>query len=189
MLFYLPAKRVDYTFMVASLDGGNNQATLSSLKDSWNRILPGIPFESQYLSESVKKQYESDDRISLMLTWSTILAIIISCMGLYGLSIYMAERRIKEIGIRKVLGASVTGIVRMLSRDFIILVMIAFIIAVPLAYYGMNRWLEGFAYKIEPGLLVFVLAGGASFLIAFMTVGFESIKAAIGNPIKALRSE
>ncbi len=189
MVFYLPSRRVEYNYMVASVEQGKSDAVIQGMKNTWDKILPGIPFESQYLSESVKKQYESDDRIALMLTWSTALAIIISCMGLYGLSIYMAERRVKEIGIRKVLGATVSGIVRMLSRDFIVLVMIAFAIAVPLAYYGMNKWLEGFAYKIQPGWLVFFLAGMTSFLIALLTVGFESIRAAVGNPVKALRSE
>ncbi len=189
MLFYLPARRIEYTFMAASLEDGTTSSVLDAMKAEWGKIVPGIPFESQYLSESIRKQYESDDRISIMLTWSTILAIIISCMGLYGLSIYMAERRIKEIGIRKVLGASVSGIVRMLSKEFILLVMTAFVVAVPLAYYGMNKWLEGFAYKIQPGLAVFILAGITSFLIAFLTIGFESVKAAVGNPVKALRSE
>jgi putative ABC transport system permease protein len=189
MLFYLPARRIEYSFMAASLENGKAASAIEAMKTEWNKMIPGIPFESQYLSESIRRQYESDDRISLILTWSTVLAIIISCMGLYGLSIYMAERRIKEIGIRKVLGASVSGIIKMLSREFILLVMIAFLIAVPLAYYGMTKWLEGFAYKIQPGLIVFILAGVTSFLIAFLTIGFESIKAAIGNPVKALRSE
>ena len=124
-----------------------------------------------------------------MLTWSTGLAILICCLGLYGLSIYVAERRIKEIGIRKVLGASVPNIVGMLSRDFVKLVMIAFVIAIPLGYYGMDKWLQNFAYRIELGYAVFIIAGLLSFLIAWCTVGFESLKAAMGNPVKALRNE
>jgi putative ABC transport system permease protein len=124
-----------------------------------------------------------------MLTWSTAIAIVICCLGLYGLSIYVAERKVKEIGIRKVLGASVPTIVAMLSRDFIKLVMIAFIIAIPLGYYAMSRWLENFEYRIELGYAVFILSGIISFLIAWFTIGFESIRAALGNPVKALRNE
>jgi putative ABC transport system permease protein len=117
------------------------------------------------------------------------VALVICCLGLYGLSVYVAERRVKEIGIRKVLGASVTGIVSMLSKDFIKLVLVAFVIAAPLGYYAMNKWLENFAYKIELGYVVFILAGIISFLIAWLTVGFESLRAAMNNPVKALRSE
>jgi putative ABC transport system permease protein len=189
MLFYVPSGRNLYVFLTASIDGKNYQATLAQMKSSWEKVIRTTPFESQFLSDSVKKQYEADNKISLMLTWSTGLAILICCLGLYGLSIYVAERKIKEIGIRKVLGASVPNIVGMLSRDFVKLVMIAFIIAIPLGYYGMTKWLENFAYRIELGYTVFILAGIVSFLIAWFTVGFESLKAAMGNPVKALRNE
>jgi putative ABC transport system permease protein len=189
MLFYVPSGRNLYVFLTASIDGNNYPATLAQMKSSWEKVIRTTPFESQFLSDSVKKQYEADNKISLMLTWSTGLAILICCLGLYGLSIYVAERRIKEIGIRKVLGASVPNIVGMLSRDFVKLVMIAFLIAIPLGYYGMTKWLENFAYRIELGYTVFILAGIVSFLIAWFTVGFESLKAAMGNPVKALRNE
>jgi putative ABC transport system permease protein len=178
-----------YGFLAAKVDGGDYQAVTESMKAIWDERVPGIPFEVQPLGDSVSKQYEADNRMNTMLTLSTALAIIISCMGLYGLSIFVAERRIKEIGIRKVLGASVPGIVGMLSRDFIKLVIIAFVVAVPIGYYLMEKWLEGFAYRISLGVTVFVLSGLAAFLIAWFTVGFESIKAAVGNPVKALRSE
>jgi putative ABC transport system permease protein len=189
LMFVVPAGRIRYNYILATLEGADVQAIQAGMRSVWEKIVPTIPFECQFLSESVNKQYESDDRISIMLTWSTLLAIIISCMGLYGLSVYVAERKVKEIGIRKVLGASVGGIVGMLTKDFIQLVMIAFVLAVPLAWYAMDRWLQTFAYKVEPGWMVFGIAGAASFLIAFVTVGFESVKAAIDNPIKALRTE
>jgi putative ABC transport system permease protein len=189
MLFNVPAGRSQYIFITASIAGTNYSATLEKMKSAWNKVVKSTPFESQFLSDSIKKQYESDSKISLLLTWSTGVAIVICCLGLYGLSIYVAERRIKEIGIRKVLGASVPRIVGMLSKDFIILVMIAFVVAIPLGYYGMSRWLENFAYKIELGYTVFIAAGVISFLIAWFTVGFESIRAAMGNPVKALRNE
>jgi putative ABC transport system permease protein len=177
-----------YGFIAVKIEG-NYKDVSKKIKDIWDIQIPGTPFEIQELHDSVNKQYESDDKMNTMLSLSTALAIIISCMGLYGLSIFVAERRVKEIGIRKVLGASVTGIVGMLSRDFIILVVIAFVLAVPLGWYLMEKWLEGFAYKISVGVMVFVLSGIVAFLIAWITVGFESIKAALGNPVKALRSE
>jgi putative ABC transport system permease protein len=189
-IYVLPAGTDGYQYLVASTEGGNNYQALSSqMKEIWDKSIITTPFESQPLTSSVEKQYEDDDRINTMLSVSTALAIIISCMGLYGLSIFVAERRVKEIGIRKVLGASVTGIVSMLSRDFIKLVGISFVIAVPIGWYLMGEWLNGFEYKIELGVWVFVLAGLVSFLIAWVTIGFESVKAALGNPVKALRNE
>jgi putative ABC transport system permease protein len=189
MLFLLPAGRTQYAFVAASIEGNNHEHTIEQMKSAWDKVIHDAPFELLYLSENIKKQYASDTKISLMLTWSTAIAIVICCLGLYGLSIYVAERKVKEIGIRKVLGASVPTIVAMLSRDFIKLVMIAFIIAIPLGYYAMSRWLENFEYRIELGYAVFILSGIISFLIAWFTIGFESIRAALGNPVKALRNE
>lgn len=189
MLFNVPPGRSQYGFVVVSVDGGDHQSKLEQMKKVWDNLIPATPFESQFLSDTVSQQYESENRINTILTIATVLALVISCLGLYGLSIFVAERKMKEIGIRKVLGASTQGIVTMLSRDFIILVMIAFVISVPLGLYAMNKWLESFAFKITPGITIFIAAGVVSFLIAWLTVGFESIKAALGNPVKALRSE
>jgi putative ABC transport system permease protein len=189
MLFHVPNRRTEYINVAALVEGAPYESTIAQMKNAWDKLNPTTPFESQLLTDVVASQYESDNRISTLLTVSTILAIVISCLGLYGLSIFVAERKLREIGIRKVLGASATGIVGMLSKDFIILVMVAFAISVPLGLYAMNKWLEGFAYKITPGVTVFVLAGVVSFLIAWFTVGFESIRAALSNPVKALRSE
>ncbi len=188
-LYTLPAENAGYTYLVASTEGGNYQAITAQMKELWDRVVLTTPFEAESLSGSVTKQYEDDDRINKMMSISTILAIVISCMGLYGLSIFVAERKVKEIGIRKVLGASIPGIVGMLSKDFIKLVAISFLIAVPVGWYVMTQWLNGFAYKIELGPAVFLLAGAISCAIAWGTIGFESVKAALGNPIKALRSE
>ncbi len=188
LVFVKPADR-NYNFIAIGLEAGAYKRAMAQIEKIWNARVSTTPFESQLLSDSVTRQYENDDRVNMVLTMSTILAIIISCMGLYALSIFVAERRIKEIGIRKVLGASVMGITGMLSKDFIRLVAIAFLIAAPLGYYVMGLWLENFAYKIELGYTVFILAGVVSFLIAWFTVGFESIRAAMNNPIKALRNE
>ncbi len=189
VIYVMIADNSGYQYMVASTEGGNYQEIAAQMKEKWDRTIITTPFESQPLSMSIEKQYEEDARVNTMLSVSTALAIIISCMGLYGLSIFVAERKIKEIGIRKVLGASVPGIVGMLSKDFIKLVAISFVVAVPIGWYLMTEWLKSFEYKIELGFMVFVLAGIVSFGIAWLTIGFESVKAALGNPVKALRSE
>ncbi|MEJ0033247.1 MAG: FtsX-like permease family protein [Bacteroidota bacterium] len=124
-----------------------------------------------------------------MLSICTTIALIISCLGLYGLSVYVAERRTKEIGIRKVVGASIPGIVGMLSKDYVKLLVISFVLSVPLGYYFAQRWLEAFAYKITPQIWIFALSGFISFAIAWLTISFESVKAARRNPVDTLRSE
>ena len=134
----IPNNHDSYGFVTLTLAGGSGRNALDQMENAWKQLVPGTPFESFFLEDNVKKQYEADDRVSMIITIFTVLAIVISCLGLYGLSIYMAERRVKEIGIRKVLGASVSGIVSMLSMDFLKLVGIAFLIAVPLGYYTMT---------------------------------------------------
>lgn len=189
MIFFIPQNQKDYAEICASVDAKDLGNVLANLEKSWKQIVPNTPFESDLLSESVNQQYEADQRIFSIISTFTFIAILISCLGLYGLSIYVAQRRLKEIGIRKVMGASTVGIVGMLSKDFILLVGIAFVISVPIGYYAMNAWLEGFAYRTEVRASVFLLAGLASFAIAWVTVGFESIKAAMGNPVDSLRTE
>ncbi|MFZ2905706.1 MAG: ABC transporter permease [Cyclobacteriaceae bacterium] len=189
LLFMMAAQPEVHNFLVVSSDVKNAQGVVSQLEKSWKELIPNTPFESGYLTDSVAKQYETDTRTSTILSIATVLAIFISCLGLYGLSIFVAERKVKEIGIRKVMGASVTGIVALLSKEFVKLVIIAFVIAVPVGYYGMNSWLAGFAYKIELNAVVFVIAGVISLLIAWLTISFESIKAAVSNPVKSLRNE
>lgn len=189
MIFVIPSPRMDYTALCVGVNAANYESTLSSLKNIWTEVVPNTIFEHSMLTDNIRQQYEADQRVFSVITMFTIIAIVISCLGLYGLSIYMAERRVKEIGIRKVLGASVSGIVSMLSLDFIRLVAIAFVLAVPVGYYAMSRWLENFAYKIELGISVFVLSGLAAFAIAWFTIGFEAFKAAMGNPVDSLRSE
>jgi putative ABC transport system permease protein len=189
MIFILPASKTDYVTLAASLDPKNSENALANMEKVWKEINPNTPFETIFLSNNVKKQYESDERTLSIITSFTIIAILISCLGLYGLSIYVAERRVKEIGIRKVLGASVTGIVGMLSKDFIKLVAIAFVISIPAGYYVMDKWLENFAYKMDLDIYVFVIAGLVSLLIAWITIGFESVKAAMGNPVDSLKNE
>lgn len=189
MIFLIPGERTNFATLCASVTAAEYKNVLSNMEKIWQNIAPNTPFESTLLSEGVARQYEADQRVLSIITTFTIIAILISCLGLYGLSIYVAERKVKEIGIRKVLGASVPGIIGMLSRDFIKLITIAFVISVPIGYFAMEKWLEGFAYKIELNVLVFILAGGITMGIAWITIGFESVKAAMGNPVKSLRNE
>jgi putative ABC transport system permease protein len=180
-------KRYDY--VIASLSSANFEQTVKTIEQTWKSLVLDTPFEYSFLDQTIQKQYDEDRRVSKIISGFGIIAMIICALGLYGLSSYMAERRFKEIGIRKVMGASVQQIVAMMSTEFIRLVLIAFVIAVPLAYYAMSKWLEGFAYKVSIGWLVFALAGLVALAIALITVSFESIKSAMGNPIESLRSE
>jgi putative ABC transport system permease protein len=189
LLFWIPANRGSYNFIVASVNKDRYKDVLSQLESKWKESVHNTPFEIDFLSDSVKRQYQNDQRVSIIITVFTGLAIFISCLGLYGLSVYVAERKVKEIGIRKILGGSVTSIVTLLSKEFVKLVLISLIIAVPIGYYIMNEWLQGFAYKIELNVVIFILTGLISLSIAWLTVGFESIKAAIANPVNSLRNE
>jgi putative ABC transport system permease protein len=188
-IFMMPEEIRNYDYMIADVDAANLQETLAALEKDWRGLVNNTPFEFNFLDERISKQYEGDRKVSKIITTFTIIAMLISCLGLYGLSTYMAERRFKEIGIRKVMGASVRQIVRLMSSEFVQLVIIAFVVAVPLSYYAMTKWLEGFAYKVPVDVMVFAYAGIAALLIALLTVSLESIKAASGNPVNALRNE
>jgi putative ABC transport system permease protein len=141
------------------------------------------------MDEQVQKQYESDISMSRIINAFTFIAICISCLGLFGLAAFSAEQRNKEIGIRKVLGASVSGIVQLLSKDFLVLVIIAFIIATPISWFVMNKWLQGFAYKTPVNWWMFGIAGIFTVIIALVTVSSQAVRAAVVNPVKSLRSE
>ena len=133
--------------------------------------------------------YSSEEKVAVLSRYFATIAIIISCLGLFGLAAFTAQKRQKEIGIRKVVGASVNSITMMLSKDFLKLVLLAVVIAFPLAWLAMNQWLQGFAYRINIGAGVFLIAGGSIIFITLLTVTFQAIKAAVANPVKSLRSE
>jgi putative ABC transport system permease protein len=175
--------------MAVSLELDQYQSIHAKMKTVWDERIKDIPFESIFLNENIKKLYTEEARISTMLTISTVIALIISCLGLYGLSIYVAERKTKEIGIRKVVGASVQSIVGMLSKEYVRLIIISFVIAVPVGYYMMDKWLQSFAYKINPGVTVFLISGVLAFSIAWLTISFESFRAAKRNPVDTLRNQ
>jgi putative ABC transport system permease protein len=171
---------------IKSADAKNAIASVASL---WKTFAPSQPFRYTFLDEGFKNMYADVQRMGRIFTSFAILAIIIACLGLFALSAFMAEQRNKEIGIRKVLGASVSSITTMLSKDFVKLVVIAFLIAAPIAWWAMTKWLQDFAYRIPISWWMFAIAGFISVLIALATISFQSIKAAMMNPVKSLKSE
>lgn len=162
---------------------------IGQLQQAFNESLPNTAFDYQFVDKHVAQLYASEEKTAHTVTIFSSLAIFIACLGLFGLAAFTAEQRKKEIGVRKVLGATVTGITRLLSKDFLKLVLVAFVIAVPIAYWLMQKWLLDFAYRTEINWWVFALAGLAAVLIALITVSFQAIKAAIANPVKSLRTE
>jgi putative ABC transport system permease protein len=190
LIFVMPDTISRYEVMVASLRSrGDFQKAVAGIEKIWKAQVDNTPFEYSFLDENVQKQYDDDRRVSSIITVFTSMAVLISCLGLYGLSTYMAERRFKEIGVRKVMGASVKQIVTLMSSEFIKLVLVALALSVPLSWYLMDLWLQGFAYRVSIDVLIFVYAGSIALIIALITVSFESLKAASSNPLNALRSE
>jgi len=167
----------------------NVNQLIAQVQSKWKSLASGLPFRYRFLDESFDEMYRSEQRVGKIALVFSVLAIFIACLGLFGLATFIAEQRTKEIGIRKVLGASVQGIVQMLSKDFMKLVAISFVIAAPLAWYFMNKWLQDFAYRVSISWWIFVAAGLAALLIALLTVSFQAIRAAISNPVKSLRTE
>ena len=178
-----------YSYVIANVATKNYSVLLKDMKASWSKLNPDLPFVYSFLDNDFQKNYEKDQRVAGIVSYFTLIAILIACLGLFGLSAFSAEQRTREIGIRKVLGASVTNMASLLSKDFVKLVIIALAIASPLAWFGMNKWLQGFAYRTPISWWMFVLAGAAAIFIALMTVSFQAIKAAMANPVKSLRTE
>jgi len=179
-----------YTYKVAvKLKTADIKSTIAYISSVWNKFSPAYPLDYQFMDESYGKMYKNEEKLSELLWIFTIMAIIVGCMGLFGLAAFSAEQRVKEIGIRKVLGASSTNIVALLSRNFVFLVVVSLLIASPIAWWAMSRWLEDFPYKVNIEWWMFALAGSTALLVALLTVSFQSIKAALANPIKSLRTE
>jgi len=191
LLFQLPPARKDYYYAKISIkvNVGTDQSAINTLRDTWHTYLPETPFEFTFLDEKFDQLYKSEQQQGSLFTIFSCIAIFIACLGLFGLSAFTITQRVKEIGIRKVLGASIPQIVTELSKDFLKLVLIAAIIAFPVAWYAMSKWLLDFAFRISIGWWIFVLAGIIALIIAFATISFQSIKAALANPVKSLRSE
>jgi putative ABC transport system permease protein len=175
--------------MGIKLSSNDFKSSLSFIKSEWENINPGYPFEYQFLDEVIQQNYIEDKRQANIILLFSILAIAVTCLGLIATSVFLTKQRTKEIGIRKINGAKVTEVMVMLNKDFVKWMVIAFVLAVPVAYYSMNKWLENFAYKTELSWWIFTLAGIITFGIALLTVSWQSWRAATSNPVDALRFE
>lgn len=170
-------------------DGSNWKTAIAKIEKAWKQVYPEDDFDYHFLDESIAQNYQSEQHIASLLKWATGLAVLISCLGLLGLVMFTTNQRTKEIGVRKVLGASVTQIITILSKDFLWLVLVAFILATPVAWYALHQWLQNFAYRTPIHLWLFLLAGMAMFLVALLTISLQTFKAASANPVKSLRTE
>jgi putative ABC transport system permease protein len=187
-LFTMPGNFAPDKFFV-KIRSGDPTSSLALLQSAWKNIVADLPFKYSFLDEDLNRFYKSEERWSAIVGWAGGISIFLACLGLFGLAALATINREKEMGIRKVLGASVATIVRLLSGDFLKLVLIALVIASPFAWYFMHNWLQDYAYRIEIGWWVFAITGMIAVLIAFLTISFQAIKAAIANPVTSLRSE
>ncbi|MEZ4896118.1 MAG: ABC transporter permease [Saprospiraceae bacterium] len=189
MIMLKPTDSTNYNWLSVKMEGRNLQSGIAQLEKTWKQFLPQFPFDYQFVDQRFGELYEAEQRQGRMFIGFAMLAILVACLGLLGLTAFVVQQKVKEIGIRKVLGASTTSIVSMLNMDFLKLVILALIIASPVAWYLMHRWLEDFAYRIRIPWWAFVVAGVVALLVASVTISFQSIKAAMANPVKSLRNE
>ena len=176
-------------YVVVRVRPDNVQQTIAQLESSWQNITSGEPFEYSFLDEDFDNLHQGDRKMGQIFTIFSLLAVLIACFGLYGLASFTIEQRSKEIGVRKTLGASVTNIVVLISKEFILTVFVAILIATPITYFAMTEWLQLFSYRTNIGPTAFLVSGVLALLIAFSTVSLESIKAALTNPVLTLRDE
>ena len=188
MVYYNPTSDGIH-YLIVNINSRNYASLLEKMKGIWHKDLPSTPFDYLFLDDEVQKLYVAEITMSHIINSFTLMAILISCLGLFGLAAFSAEQRSKEIGIRKVLGASIPGIIQLMSKDFLKLVMIAFVIATPISWWAMHGWLQAFAYKVDLSWWMFALAGVLAVFIALFTVSFQAVKAAVANPVRSLRSE
>jgi putative ABC transport system permease protein len=175
--------------LIVKIKTAGIEGLLSTLKNDWNSFSPNGPFSYNFIDDRFAAVYKSEERTGKIFSVFAIISIIIASLGLLGLSAFSIAQRTKEIGVRKVLGAKVNQVVVLLAKDFLYMVLVAFIVAVPLTWFAMYKWLQEFAYRINIGWAVFVIAGGIAMAIALITVSLQAIKAAIANPVKSLRTE
>jgi putative ABC transport system permease protein len=179
----------DCNFLSVKVGTHDLPGTIAAIKKQWDGLVPNKEFDYFFLDEQFDKQYRGEVKFGKLFINFAVLAIFIACLGLLGLASYSTIQRTKEVGVRRVLGASVAGIVRLLSVEFLALVGIAFVVATPVAWYLMHRWLENFAYKAELGWWIFAGAGVLAMVIAFGTIAYQAIRAAMANPVRSLRTE
>jgi ABC-type antimicrobial peptide transport system permease subunit len=176
-------------YMIVRIPPEEVSASLSLIEKTWKRVIPAYPFEYRFMDERYDRMYRTEQRIGTLLKYFAVLAVFVACLGLFGLASFMAEKRTKEIGIRKVLGASVTQIARLLCKEFFILVIVANVIAWPAAYFIMKKWLQSYAYRTDMGFFVFIGAMLLALLVAILSVSYQAIRAAMANPADSLRYE
>jgi ABC-type antimicrobial peptide transport system permease subunit len=179
----------DLNIKLASRRSADWPEALRKIEAEWSKIYPDDVFESRFYDKTLEEIYAADLTMSRFINLATGISIFISCLGLFGLATFTAFRRTKEIGIRKVLGASAASVVGLLSKEFLGLVVVGFVLAAPIAVYFLKKWLENYAYRVELEWWLVALAGMAAACIAFITVGFQSVRAALADPVKSLRSE
>lgn len=177
------------SYLIANVNSANLEDLIYSLQKSWSKLNANSPFNYSFLDDDFQKNYEKETLTAQLIQYFTLIAIAIACLGLFGLAAFSAEQRIKEIGIRKVLGAHVSQIVTLLSTDFLKLVLVSIALSIPIAYYTMDKWLQGFAYHIDISWWSFVIAGLSALAIAFITVSYQAIRAAVANPVKSLKAD
>jgi putative ABC transport system permease protein len=175
--------------LLVKLNGSDMQQTTAGLETKWKSLVPEMPFEYHFMDEDYNKLYNAEIRLGSVMNIFASIAIVLACLGLFGLSAYSAHQRVKEIGVRKILGANMFNIITLLSKDFIVLVSLAFAIAIPISWLAMHQWLQGYEYRITITIWVFAATGAATLLITLLTVSFQAVKAAFSNPVSALRSE
>jgi hypothetical protein len=176
-------------YVLIRVNTQNPTATMNLVKSAYAQVEPGVEFKGSFVNDNIDRWYTNEARLSKMFSIAAMVAIILSCMGLFGMAFIIIRQRVKEIGVRKVLGASVTGIIALVTKEFIKPILIALLIAVPIAWWAMDKWLQDFIYRISIQWWVFVAAGILAILIAVLTVSFHAIKAAVANPVKSLRTE
>jgi len=178
-----------YIHFYVRIKAGDPAPALAVMQKAWNSVMPGVPMKYSFLDEDVNNYYNSEQRWSSIVGWAGGISIFLACLGLLGLAALAAINSIKEIGIRKVLGASVLSITNLLLKDFLKLIFVSFLVASPIAWYFMSKWLQDYAYRINISWTVFLFAGLFAIVVAVLTIGFQAIKAALMNPVKSLRSE
>jgi putative ABC transport system permease protein len=186
MLQVLP---LAYNTLTLRINGNNIPATISHLEDTWKKFESNWPFEYKFLDSNFDKLYKSEQRLSKLFTFFTGFAIFIACLGLFGLVAYNTAQRFREIGIRKVFGATETQLVVHLGKTYVLLICIAFVVAVPFSYFAASQWLQTFPYHAEISALLFAKAAAAILVVSMITVGIQSLKAAAGNPVNALKEQ
>lgn len=184
-----PSRTFNIALQPQNADGTVWKSAIAKIEKAWKEVYPDDDFEYSFLSEDIAKYYDSEKNVVRLLSWATGLAIFISCLGLLGLVIFITVQRTKEIGVRKVIGASVSQIVSLLSKDFLKLVLIAFVVAVPIAWWGTHKWLDNFAYKTEMSWWIFLIGGVLMAILALVTISIQTIRAALANPVDSLRTE